>query len=670
MKYQDTMIYNYFKNRRLQVEICLFLVLAILFVYYQSIRYDFVNYDDEVYVTENMQVKAGLTLEGIIWAFTTGHGANWHPLTWISHMLDCELFGLNPMGHHWINLQLHIANTILLFLFFNWATGAVWRSGLVAAIFAIHPLHVESVAWIAERKNVLFALFMILSMLSYTGYVRHSNKKYYVLLIFFFVLGLMAKPMIVTLPFVLLLLDFWPLSRFQTKNDKLQMPGIQTSIKLVLEKIPLFILSAAACTATFFVQQQGGAVVSVEAIPLTARVANACVSYIRYIGNMIYPVNLAIFYPQQKWPFVWVIMSALLLLGVSALVVRGSRNFQYLVTGWFWYLVTLIPVIGLVQVGSQSMADRYTYIPLIGLFIVVAWGLSDISAKFPGRKNVVAVFLSVILIFFMICAWIQVGYWKNGITLFTHALKVTHNNSVAHCELGHVLDRHGKHDEAVIHYLKALQINPNYAEVHNNLGYNLANQGKFKDAVYHYNEALRLDPKYAKALNNLGTVLARQGNFEEAVYHFNQALQADPNYARAYYNLGKIYSNQCKIKEAIGFYRKALSFAPNMTQALYNLSWTLASCENEKLRNGKEAVRLAEKLCKITKNNEPLALDALAAAYAETGNFDSAISVAKNALKIALQQGPEELALGLKVRFKLYQEKRPYRQGLCKKNES
>jgi tetratricopeptide (TPR) repeat protein len=666
MKYQDIMIYNYFKNRRLQVEICLFLVLVILFVYYQSIHYDFVNYDDEVYVTENMQVKAGLTFEGIIWAFTTGHGANWHPLTWISHMLDCELFGLNPMGHHWINLQLHIANTILLFLFFNWATGAVWRSGLVAAIFAIHPLHVESVAWIAERKNVLFALFMILSMLSYTGYVRHSNKVYYVLLIILFVLGLMAKPMIVTLPFVLLLLDFWPLSRFQTKNDKFQMPGIQTGIKLVLEKIPLFILSAASCIATFFVQQQGGAVVSVEAIPLTARVANACVSYIRYIGKMIYPVNLTIFYPQQKWPFVWVIMSALLLLGVSALVIRGSRKFQYLVTGWFWYLGTLVPVIGLVQVGSQSIADRYTYIPLIGLFIVVAWGLSDISAKFPGLKNVVAVFLSVMLIFFIICAWFQVGYWKNGITLFTHALKVTHNNSVAHCELGHVLDRHGKHDEAIIHYLKALQINPNYAEAHNNLGYNLANQGKFKDAVYHYNEALRLDPKYVKALNNLGTVLARQGNFEEAVYHFNQALQADPNYARAYYNLGKIYSNQGEIKEAIGFYRKALRFAPNMAQALYNLSWTLASCENEKLRNGKEAVRLAEKLCKITKNNEPLALDALAAAYAETGNFDSAISVAKNALKIALQQGPEELALGLKERFKLYQEKRPYRQRLCK----
>ena len=660
------MIWDCIKKRRLQVAICLFVVVAIFLVYYQIIHYDFINYDDELYVTENIDVRIGLTTEGIIWAFTTDHAANWHPLTWLSHMLDSELYGLNPMGHHWTNLQIHIANSILLFLFFNWATGALWRSGLVAFLFAVHPLHVESVAWVAERKDILCAFFWIISMWVYTGYVQHQNKKCYIVLIILFALGLMVKPMIVTLPFALLLLDLWPFSRFQSNADTNQIPDKQTFLRMVLEKIPLFILSAISSLITFTVQQHGGTVASIKAIPLKARVANAFVSYLSYIGKMIWPLNLAIFYPQREWPIGKVLISGFFLVGLSALVVRTWRKYPYLFVGWFWFLGTLVPVIGLVQVGSQAMADRYTYIPLIGLFIIVAWGMWDISAKFPGRKNVVAVFWSVMLIFFMICAWFQVGYWKNGITIFTHALKVTHNNSVAHCELGHVLDRHGKHDEAGIHYLKALQINPNYAEAHNNLGYNLANQGKFKDAVYHYNEALRLDPKYAKALNNLGTVLARQGNFEEAVYHFNQALQADPNYARAYYNLGKIYSNQCKIKEAIGFYRKALSFAPNMTQALYNLSWTFASCENEKLRNGKEAVRLAEKLCKITKNNEPLALDALAAAYAETGNFDSAISVAGNALKIALQQGPEELALGLKERFKLYQEKRPYRQRLCK----
>ncbi|MGD9107183.1 MAG: hypothetical protein PVJ87_10135, partial [Desulfobacterales bacterium] len=310
----------------------MFLIVAILLIYYKSIHYDFVNYDDELYVTENIDVRIGLTIQGIIWAFTTSHAANWHPLTWLSHMLDSELYGLNPMGHRWTNLQIHIANSILLFLFFNWITGALWRSGLVAILFAVHPLHVESVAWIAERKDVLCAFFWIMSMWAYAGYVLHPNKKYYVLLIIFFVLGLMAKPMIVTLPFVLLLLDFWPLSRFQTKEDKFRMPGIQTVVKLVLEKIPLFILSAGSCVVTFFVQQHGGTVASIEALPFNVRVANAFVSYISYIQKMIYPVNLSIFYPQQKWSFVHVLLSGLLLMGFSVLVVRMSRKFSYMFT--------------------------------------------------------------------------------------------------------------------------------------------------------------------------------------------------------------------------------------------------------------------------------------------------------------------------------------------------
>jgi Flp pilus assembly protein TadD len=662
------MICNYTKKRRFEVAICLFLIVAILLIYYKSIHYDFVNYDDELYVTENIDVRIGLTIQGIIWAFTTSHAANWHPLTWLSHMLDSELYGLNPMGHRWTNLQIHIANSILLFLFFNWITGALWRSGLVAILFAVHPLHVESVAWIAERKDVLCAFFWIMSMWAYAGYVLHPNKKYYVLLIIFFVLGLMAKPMIVTLPFVLLLLDFWPLSRFQTKEDKFRMPGIQTVVKLVLEKIPLFILSAGSCVVTFFVQQHGGTVASIEALPFNVRVANAFVSYISYIQKMIYPVNLSIFYPQQKWSFVHVLLSGLLLMGFSVLVVRMSRKFSYMFTGWFWYLGTLVPVIGLVQVGSQSMADRYTYIPLTGLFIIISWGTSDIFAKFPGRKSIVTIISSVMLSFFMICSWVQVGYWKNGITLFTHALKVTHNNSVAHCELGHSLDRHGKHDEAIVHYLKALQINPNYVQAHNNLGYNLAGRGKLKDAVYHYNEALRINPNDVKSHNNIGTVMARQGRSKDAVYHFNQALKADPNYAGAYYNLGKIYGNQGEIKEAIGFYRKALHFSPNMTEALYNLAWITASHEDEKFRDGEEAVKLAERLCKITKYNQPLALDALAAAYAETGRFDAAVLTVKRALELALVHGSQELVPGLKKRLRLYQTEQPYRQD-SRKNE-
>jgi Flp pilus assembly protein TadD len=479
----------------------------------------------------------------------------------------------------------------------------------------------------------------------------------------------MSKPMIVTLPFVLLLFDFWPLLRFQSILDKKKIPASKIIGYLIWEKIPLFILAAISCLITFFVQQHGGAVSSIEALPLNARVANAIVSYTSYIGKMIWPLNLAVLYPLREWHPGQVIMSGLLLLFLSVLAVRAWRRFPYLTTGWLWYLGTMVPVIGLVQVGSQSMADRYTYIPLIGLFIIIAWGMSDISAKLPGRRIPVAVFSSIILIVFMICAWFQVGHWRNGVTLFIHAINVTRNNSIAHYELGHALDQSQKYDRAVTHYFKALQINPKYVEAHNNLGYNLSLQGKIKDAVYHYNQALRIDPNHVKAHNNLGNVLARQGNFKDAVYHFNKAIKVAPNYAGAYYNLGKIFSNHGETKKAFIFYYKALELNPEMTQVLYNLSWIKATHENEKNRNGEKAVKLAEKLCKITKYNQPLALDALAAAYAETKRFDAAVLTAKKALELALHHGPEELAIGLKKRLQLYQAELPYRQNLLKKNE-
>jgi hypothetical protein len=363
-----------------------------LLAYMQVINIDFINYDDGLYVVENPHIKGNLTLENIIWAFSTGYAANWHPLTWLSHMLDFGVYGLNPMGHHWTNLQIHIANSILLFLFFKYLTGVLWRSAIVAALFAIHPLHVESVAWVAERKDVLCTFFWILSMWAYAGYVRHPQKKYYVLLIILFILGLMAKPMIVTLPFVLLLLDFWPLSRFQYMLHRQQIPIFKVIACLVREKIPLFILSAVSSLITFFVQQHGGAVSSIEYLPLMARVTNAIVSYTVYIGKMIWPLHLAVLYPLREWYPLQVMMSGLLLLVLSGLAILYRRRFPYLITGWFLYLGTLVPVIGLVQVGIQRMADRYTYVPLIGLFIIVAWGMTDILAKWRYQKTVVAVF--------------------------------------------------------------------------------------------------------------------------------------------------------------------------------------------------------------------------------------------------------------------------------------
>ena len=620
------MIDNFFKTKRKEIIICLFLVAASIFVYLQLINCDFVYYDDNSYVTENPHVKAGLTLQRVIWAFTTGHAGNWHPLTWLSHMLDIEFYGLSPMGHHLTNLQIHIANTVLLFILFNWMTGAVWPSSLVAALFALHPLHVESVAWVAERKDVLCAFFWILSTLAYVRYTKNQSKMSYLLIVVLFAFGLMSKPMIVTLPFTLLLLDFWPLSRFKPKVYKTQTSVCRIFITLFWEKIPLFVLSAALSSATFFVQQHGGAVTSIEILSLKARVANAIVSYTSYIGKMIWPLNLAVLYPLREWQLGQVMMSGLLLLVLSAFAVRAWRRFPYLTVGWLWYLGTLVPVIGLVQVGVQSMADRYTYIPLIGLFIIVAWGMRDIAVKWRSRRILLLIFSAIALVFFIICTWFQVNYWQDGITLFKHTVKVTHNNSIAHCNLAHALDRHGKHDEALIHYSKALQINPKYTEAH----------------------------------NNIGNILARQRNDKGAFYHYQEALRINPNYAGAYYNLGKIYANKGEVEEAILYYKKTLQVSPNIAEALYNLSWIYATNQNEKFRNGKQAVKLAEKLCRLQNYKHPLSLDALAAAYAETGKFDRAVIIAKKALDLALKTGPKELALGLEKRLKLYQAGHPY----------
>jgi len=338
--------------------------------------------------------------------------------------------------------------------------------------------------------------------------------------------------------------------------------------------------------------------------------------------------------------------------------------------GWFWYLGTLVPVIGLVQVGAQSMADRYTYIPSIGLFMIVSWGIRDISAKWRRQRPMVIILSGVVLVSLMICAWFQVGYWKNGITLFKHTVKVTHNNSMAYCGLGRALDRHEKYDEAVKIYAKALALNPNDAEAHYELGVTLEKQGNSIGAVRHYLEALRVRPNYAKVHNNIGVILSGQGKINDAIYHYKKALQIDPNYPVAYYNLGVIFSNHGKIKDAILQYQKALQLSPNMTQALYRLSWILSTYEDEEYRNGEKAVNLSEKLCKITGNGQPLTLDALAAAYAETGRFDDAVLTAKKGLELSLLSGPEELVLGLKKRLQLYQMKRAYRQSFDQKNES
>jgi tetratricopeptide (TPR) repeat protein len=688
---------NFF-NIRAQFLVSLFLVVSVLAVYWQVTHHDFVNYDDGLYVTDNSRVQNGLTLNNITWAFTADFGYNWHPVTWLSHMLDCQLYGMSPGRHHMTNVLFHILNSLLLFFVFRKMTGDLWQSGVVAALFALHPLHVESVAWVAERKDVLSTFFWMLSLWGYIGYVKHGDGVNYLLSLLFFILGLMAKPMVVTLPFVFLLLDFWPLCRFQLGQSDCcrgSSKGTLLVFRLIWEKIPFFIFTAASCIITFCVE----AVYSLDVYPFKLRIANSLVSYICYIRKMIWTGNLACFYPYPKSIPGWQVSGAcFLLIFISIIAIKTFKHRPYLLVGWLWYLGTLVPVIGLVQIGLQSMADRYTYVPLIGLFIIIAWGVPDMLTGLRHKKIILIISTVVVLSISMICTWFQIGTWKNSITLFEHAVMVTKNNYVAYQKLGEALAVQGETQAAIRHYSQALRIRPDFiqshlnlgimlryqgkldpsmehfsrvlklkpdcAEAHNELGYTLSEQGKVTEAATHYHEAIRIKPNYAEAHNNLGVLLANQDKDNEAMFHFYEAIRINSDYAEAYFNLGKVFANHGKTEDAIFNYRKALQFKTDMSPALYQLSWILASHENPRYRNGQEAVRLAERLCKITQYNQPLALDVLAAAYAESGRFNKAILTAQKALKLGLNQGKKEVCLGLKKRLRLYQKRIPCRQAL------
>ena len=587
-------------QQNLPLIISLLLIMVILIVYWQVKDFDFICFDDKPYVTENHHVRAGLTVKGFTWAFTTFHASNWHPLTWLSHMTDCELYGLNPMGHHWTSLQIHLTNTLLLFFILQYMTGALWRSAFVAALFALHPLHVESIAWAAERKDVLSTFFGLLTILSYCFYVKQPNKYKYLAIILFLSLGLMAKPMLVTLPFLLLLLDFWPLGRLR----------FATVSRLVLEKIPLFIPVVISSCLTFMAQQSGGAVKPLESFSLTERIANAFISYVSYVYKAIWPHNLTVFYPHPGNALpMWQVFGAILLVGVASfLAIRSLKKYPYIAVGLFWYLGMLVPVIGLVQVGPQAMADRYTYIPMTGLFIIISWGFSDISRAWHYQKTVSALSAAIILSALTVYTFFQLGYWKDSITLFEHAVSVTENNFLAHNNLGAALLEKGKPDEAVFHLKEALRIEPgckavlynlgaalsaqgkpdeavlhyNYllnidskdAIIHNNLADVLSAQGKPDEAVLHYNEALKIDPDYAGAHGGFGSLLIKQNKLKEAMFHLTEAIRINPDYAEAYNNIGVIFSRMKKFKKASVFFSKAVQVKPDFTKAHINLEIT------------------------------------------------------------------------------------------------
>jgi tetratricopeptide (TPR) repeat protein len=532
-------------GRQLHLLICLSLAAVTLAVFWNVQFHDFILYDDLSYVVLNRHVQSGLTGGSILWAVTTLEMSNWHPLTWISLMLDYDLFRLNPAGYHWTNLLIHIASAILLFSVLKRMTEDIWKSALVAVLFAIHPLHVESVAWVSERKDVLSAFFWFLTMGAYVRYTERPGAGNYFLIIAAFSLGLLAKPMLVTLPFVLILLDIWPLRRLpvpftrsnKTLSDDVGDRGV-TWLHALREKLPLFFLALLSSVVTYLAQMSWKAIPSLEALPLETRMANALIAYVQYIAKMLWPADLAFFYPYAAWWSPWMVSGAVLLLtGLTILTMSVLERRPYLAVGWLWYLGTLVPVIGIVQVGSQAMADRYTYIPLIGLFILIAWGVPELFGNLRFRKPFLSVLSVVIVSVLAGCSWQQVQQWKNSVTLFERALSVTSRNYLAHNNLGVALFFEGRIEDAIRHYTQALRIKPNFADARINIGVAQAAQGKYDEAICHYREALRIRPDDAGTHNNIGVALAAQGKVEGAIDHYTQALRISPDHEKARANL-------------------------------------------------------------------------------------------------------------------------------------
>jgi tetratricopeptide (TPR) repeat protein len=510
----------WFTTRRWQVLICLLLAGAVLLPYLKVAGFDFITLDDDLYVYRNPLVLAGLTSTGVKWAATTQHASNWHPLTWLSHMLDAQIYGSWAGGHHLTNVFFHIANTLLLFLFLIRVTRALWPSALVAALFALHPLHVESVAWVSERKDVLSAFFWIATMWAYAGYATSPSVRRYLAVVLLFALGLMAKPMLVALPLVLLLLDYWPLRRVKglapapgSNGGRAPQPGPvpQSFWRLLGEKIPLFVLAALSCLITLSAQEGSGSLMPLDIRPLGPRIANALVAYVQYVVKMFWPSPLAMFCPLAPIPWWQALAAGLILAAASALLLARARRSPYLAVGWLWYLGTMVPVIGLVQVGGQAMADRYTYIPSIGLFIMAAWGVGEATARWRYQKAILALGSAVVLLACWWGTWRQIGYWRNSETLFVHTLKVTGANYVAYNHLGTYLTDQGRFEQAIIMYKKAQAAAPTYPPSYNNLGIIYAKQGRFAEAIDNFQKAIQLTPDNSSYRRNLAVAYREQG---------------------------------------------------------------------------------------------------------------------------------------------------------------
>jgi len=552
------------------------LLLGSLVGYWRVAGNQFIqSFDDAEYITQNAQIQNGLTVDGIKWAFTSGYAANWHPVTWISHMLDIQFFGLNPAGHHLMSLLLHLANTVILFFLLNRMTGGLWQSAFVAAIFALHPLHVESVAFVAERKDVLSTLFLLLTTWAYLLWTKRPTRRRYTSMMLLYALGLMTKPMLVTLPFVLLLLDYWPLSRMTARSDERTKTTRATStirwrtlLPLISEKFPLFLLAAASGVVTMVVQRQYTAVQSTDVFPMTTRIANALASYLQYLEKTVWPENLAFYYPHQGESLpVWQLPVALVILvAIMALVFRVRYSKPYLAVGWLWYLGTLVPVIGLVQVGGQALADRYMYVPMIGLLLMAAWGINDVTSRWAHRRTTVAIASGGLMIVLIILTQKQVGFWGNSFTLLQRAVDVTENNWLAHNNLGFAYFQQGKMDDALSHLGEAVRINPNYTQAHINMAIVLDGQGRTKEAREHYIAALRLNNNLPEAHCNVGIGFYREGRNEEAISHYVEALRLKPDFFEAHVNLATALVDRGEVDQALKHYSVALKINNNLPE--------------------------------------------------------------------------------------------------------
>jgi tetratricopeptide (TPR) repeat protein len=624
------------REKRVKLLICIGLVAATFAAYEPTLRNGFVNYDDDKYITQNPRVTGGITPDSVAWAFTQPHYYMWHPLTTLSYMLDCQLFGLNASLHHLVSLLFHIANALLVFWIFTNLTGLIWPSAFIAAVFALHPLQVESVAWAAERKTVLSGLFWFLTMAVYIWYTKRRGIRRYTLLFLIYGLCIMTKPIVVTLPFVLLLLDYWPLERVKLElsikplTPNAESPRKISAALLIIEKIPLLILSAVLAVITFISQQTGNVVSSLEKIPLNLRIANVFVSYIKYIGKVIWPSGLAVIYPyfHLNLTDAAVIICALLLVLATVFSIYIGRRRKYVLVGWLWYVGTLVPMVGLIQVGSQSMANRYVYISILGLLIIAVFAVKEFVADKTRRKIVIAISAAGLLFTLGILTRMQVKHWQNDFTLFGYALKVTENNVVAESGLGSALFKAGRYNEAVPYLTKAIRISPT-----------------------HFN-----------ARNNLGMVFLKLGKLNEAIACFDELIKQKQDSSIVYVNLALVYYKQGRYDLAMQNCAKAEQLKPNDIESLNNMAWLFATIGDASARDANKAIVYARRACELSAYNDADNLDTLAVAYAAAGKFNDAIMTAEKALNVAKAAGQQNTAREIQNRLELYKVGKPYRE--------